>query len=218
MNLTTENINLLFKRLFAIFPAYRTTLADPEVLAETKALWANELDRRDVDYEQIKKALQRCAESGQPFFPSIGQFITWGQPTEKDLGVPDIDATLTELCKNAHVGHTRPIWSHTIVRYLFNKIGQYRLSNSRESTVRDLLKVEHPNALQLLREGKLPTYQDENLLAGKVQQPYKPALQYAEMLKEKPLTPEDFKGDTSALCEYLGRKIGAWGAKSTIKT
>ena len=68
----------MFHNLKLIFPAWRQNFKTEHEYLATKELWLNTLiDEGITSQKQIDCALKAARTSDTPFFPSIGQFITW---------------------------------------------------------------------------------------------------------------------------------------------
>jgi hypothetical protein len=78
-------INHLFKRLEAIFPAWKQAFANPESIREAKRVWFDALiDNKINTPEQIARGLKEAVKQTSPFLPSVGQFIEWCKEPVKD--------------------------------------------------------------------------------------------------------------------------------------
>ncbi|MBA1200376.1 Replication protein P [Pseudomonas capeferrum] len=116
---TVDVVNVLFKELQAIFPAWKQAWPDEQALAGAKRSWVKAFVAAGIDtLEQIRHGLLNCRQFGGNFAPSVGRFITWCQPTPESLGLPSYDKAFGEVLENAHPsrfgGHT---WSHSAVRH-----------------------------------------------------------------------------------------------------
>ena len=71
-------INLVFKNLKMIFPAWRQNFKTEHEFNLTKNLWSDTLiDEGITTQEQIERGLKGARNHDSAFFPSIGQFIKW---------------------------------------------------------------------------------------------------------------------------------------------
>lgn len=89
----TENdakvIGLLFKRLKSIFPAWRASFLDEESEHEARKMWLSALNENGITTaEQIRIGLKKARKHNSPFWPSVGQFISWCELDGEDLGLP----------------------------------------------------------------------------------------------------------------------------------
>ena len=75
-------INLVFKNLKMIFPAWRQNFKTEHEFNLTKNLWADTLiDEGITNQEDIERGLKCARNHDSAFFPSIGQFIKWTKKT-----------------------------------------------------------------------------------------------------------------------------------------
>lgn len=71
-------INLLFKKLTAIYPAWKQAFEGDEQVKEAKRVWLEALIDNGINQpEQIKTGLKQAMKSESPFLPSVGQFMKW---------------------------------------------------------------------------------------------------------------------------------------------
>ena len=83
-------IDRMFVRLKSIFPAWKQAFASEVEYNETKQVWLEELFKAGVvNPQSLKQGLDLAAKSEIPFFPSVGQFITWCSEDYHALGLPN---------------------------------------------------------------------------------------------------------------------------------
>ncbi|VTX61040.1 replication protein P [Haemophilus parainfluenzae] len=83
-------IDRMFVRLKSIFPAWKHAFNSEIDYNETKQVWLEELFKAGVvNPQSLKRGLDLAAKSESPFFPSVGQFITWCEfENYHELGLP----------------------------------------------------------------------------------------------------------------------------------
>ncbi|WP_233781975.1 replication protein P, partial [Haemophilus influenzae] len=83
-------IDRMFVRLKSIFPAWKQAFDSEIEYNETKQVWLEELFKAGVvNPQSLKRGLDLAAKSESPFFPSVGQFITWCSEDYHELGLPN---------------------------------------------------------------------------------------------------------------------------------
>ena len=71
-------INHLFRRLAAMFPAWKSAFDSEDTIKETKRVWFDSLVREGLtNPEDIERGLVKASKHDSPFLPSIGQFLGW---------------------------------------------------------------------------------------------------------------------------------------------
>lgn len=100
-------IDRMFVRLKSIFPAWKHAFDSEIEYNETKQVWLEELFKAGVvNPRSLKRGLDLAAKSESPFFPSVGQFITWCQFEDYHaLGLPTAEE-LIQRYKN-YMGYAR---------------------------------------------------------------------------------------------------------------
>lgn len=113
-------INLIFKQLKLIFPAWRQNFKTEKEYLETKALWLETLiDEKITTQEQIELGLKGAKNHDSPFFPSIGQFIKWSQKEKPRIN------------EQAYQPYQHQLRPHTQVEY--DKFAQEGIAKLREN-------------------------------------------------------------------------------------
>jgi hypothetical protein len=135
-NFARENINNVFARLKAIFPAWRSAYPDDAALAEAKKIWVlGFIDAGISSTEQVAAGMRKARLSGTDFFPSVGKFISWCRPQPEDIGLPPVASAYQEAAY--HAGHpSRHTWSHGAVYEAGRRVGWYHLRNGDITGVR----------------------------------------------------------------------------------
>lgn len=94
-------IDRMFVRLKSIFPAWKHAFDSEIEYNETKQVWLEELFKAGiVNPQSLKRGLDFAAKSESPFFPSVGQFISWcNSYNNHELGLPTQDELEARLQK-----------------------------------------------------------------------------------------------------------------------
>jgi hypothetical protein len=131
-----QNINNVFARLKAIFPAWRSAYPDDAALAEAKKIWVlGFIDAGIGSTEQVAAGMRKARLSGMDFFPSVGKFIAWCKPQPEDIGLPPASSAYQEAAY--HAGHpSRRVWSHPAVYAAGGRCGWFDLRNGDISEAR----------------------------------------------------------------------------------
>lgn len=92
-------VDRLFTRLKAIFPAWKSAFATENDYNEAKIIWLEALVNNGITTaEQFKQGIVQAEKSATPFFPSVGQFITWCKLVDYSaLGLPDETTLLARV-------------------------------------------------------------------------------------------------------------------------
>ena len=124
-NQTAEVVEKIFRRLKAIFPAWKTAWPDEKALGSAQRSWTKGFMEAGIcDIHQVEFGIKQCRKSGSPFAPSIGQFIQWCTPGPEVYGMPTAaDAWLEALMGTA---------SHDAVRIAANAIGLFDLRAAKQ--------------------------------------------------------------------------------------
>lgn len=71
-------INHLFKRLTAIYPAWKLAFPTEESVKEAKRAWIDAFINNGMsDPEYLIEGVKFCERDQQPYLPSVGQFMEW---------------------------------------------------------------------------------------------------------------------------------------------
>lgn len=153
---TGEVVNALFERLIAINPAFKQAWPTDASLQATKKEWIIAFMEVGIDsISRLKKGLAKCRLSTSPFIPSIGEFISWCNVTPDDVGAPDVETAYRQACKNSQFYETEKVWSHEAVRYAFNHVGSYNLSNKTRQQTYPAFVDAYQDACELFSKGML---------------------------------------------------------------
>jgi len=82
----SEIVNKLFMDLAGIYPAFKQSWDDKDVLSSSKRQWTIGFIEQGINnYELIEAGLCACRKSGDKFVPSIGEFIAMCLPPKKEI-------------------------------------------------------------------------------------------------------------------------------------
>lgn len=133
-------VNLIFRELVGIFPAWKQAFADPEVLASAKRNWTKGFITHGVVHvEQVRKGLNKARGMDKDFVPSVGTFIQWCQPQPEDVGLPSPAMAYREACDHSH-NPMQAHWSHEGVKVAAQETGYFELKTRTEAEVFPLFK------------------------------------------------------------------------------
>ncbi|WP_159655967.1 replication protein P [Vibrio atypicus] len=123
-------INKLFSELQTCFPAWRQTFTSKADIDATKRAWVRGFVEAKITSEkQLQCGLAKARRSESPFWPSVGQFISWCQPDPMDHGLPTPEAAFIEASKNSHPAYSGNKWSHPAVYVATREVGRFELAN-----------------------------------------------------------------------------------------
>lgn len=82
---SAQIINLVFSKLKAISPAWKSAMPTVDVENAAKAEWLIGLvESKITSKEQLERGFRGARLSQSPFFPSCGQFIMWCKPNPRE--------------------------------------------------------------------------------------------------------------------------------------
>lgn len=100
-NEMAKAVNDLFKDLCAAFPAWKNAFPNPEMYKSARKVWLETLLNEQITVKQVQCGLVIAKRSESPFFPSVGQFISWCKSEVNAeyrlLGLPTEDEALTRF-------------------------------------------------------------------------------------------------------------------------
>lgn len=94
-------VNQLFGQLRAIFPAWRQSFPDKDCYHEAKRIWLETLVNAGITtVQQLQVGIEQAKKSEKPFFPSVGEFVTWCKADKyAALGLPTEDVLFGRIVK-----------------------------------------------------------------------------------------------------------------------
>ncbi len=124
-----EIVNIIFKDMSTIFPAFLQAWPNQASLDHAKMVWTKILKENGPwPLERLKRGLMRFAKSCTPFVPTPGQFIHMCGSVAEEMGLPSLPIAYAEACRNAHPCVEKR-WSHIVVRVSAANAGSFNLSN-----------------------------------------------------------------------------------------
>ena len=140
-------IDRMFVRLKSIFPAWKHAFDSEIEYNETKQVWLEELFKAGiVNPQSLKRGLDLAAKSESPFFPSVGQFITWCQFEDYHaLGLPTAEELIqrykNDMCYarfNQHEFQYRSKAEYWVLKTLYNQYWNKPLDDTLKTIPRIL--------------------------------------------------------------------------------
>ncbi|USH01103.1 replication protein P [Grimontia kaedaensis] len=152
--LAARIVNYLFAELKSIFPAWRSALPtdmDEQLAKKTwsKAFIENELYRED----QIRYGLKVARCQNHAYFPSVGMFIQWCQPTLEDLGLPSVRDAYLEACRKAH-SISEAKWTHPAIFVATRDTGVFDLRSKPEAEMYPKFQSTYMKVYQRVLRGE----------------------------------------------------------------
>lgn len=126
---TVKVVNLLFRELQAIFPAWRQAWPDDDTLQAAKRSWVKAFMSEGIDrIGQVRHGIEQCRTLATAFAPSVGQFMAMSRPAPERLGLPPVEQAYAQAIANAHPGKARVAsWSHQAVYHAAVQCGFHAL-------------------------------------------------------------------------------------------
>ncbi|MCX4025074.1 Replication protein P [Endozoicomonas sp. SM1973] len=137
-------VNLIFRELQGIFPAWKQAFADTETLNSAKRNWTKGfIENKILKVEQVRIGLNKARQASGDFIPSIGKFISWCNGDPEDFGLPKPQLAYREACQKAHELNPGQLnWSHQAVYSAARNTGFFELKSMPE---RDIFPVFERN-------------------------------------------------------------------------
>ena len=122
---TATVINVLFRQLRAIFPAWKQAWPDMPAYKAAKKEWLQGFVEAGLQsFDQLQFGLMRARQAARDFIPNVGTFIDWCTPTPEMMGLPSLNSAFREACRNAHptmAGQAK--WSHDAIWHTAKECG-----------------------------------------------------------------------------------------------
>src|SRR6185503_2693518 len=139
---TAHVVNLLFRELKAIFPAFRQAWPTEEEFNRAKINWIKAFKASGLTkIEQLKFGVEKCRLSGNSFAPSVGEFISWCKRSPEDCGLPYV-ADAFSIAVRMNVLYGDYVHPHqptaAVIKHVLKQIGT---SKFRGLTEKEALKV-----------------------------------------------------------------------------
>ena len=151
-------VNTLFDSLLMIHTAWRQMWPDldcqdkrKKALGKLKAQWMKAFTENGINTpEQLEFGLRKSRAKQNPFFPAVGEFIAWCQPSHADLGMFNPHAAWLECCNNSH-RKTAHKWSHPGVHEAGSRTGWFDIRQGEASE--DLFASNYADVLLEVSRG-----------------------------------------------------------------
>jgi hypothetical protein len=155
-NCTASVVNVLFKELQAIFPAWRQAWPDDDTLKAAKRSWVKAFMAEGIiRIGQIRHGIEHCRTLSRPFAPSVGEFISMCRPTPDMLGLPSFDSAYLEAVINAHPGRANAAaWSHPAVYHAAAQCGFHALAALPVEASRKLFDRNYEITVRMILDGR----------------------------------------------------------------
>lgn len=152
---TVKVVNLLFRELQAIFPAWRQAWPDDDTLQAAKRSWVKAFMSQGIDrIGQVRHGIEQCRTLATAFAPSVGQFIAMSRPAPERLGLPPADLAYAQAVANAHPGKARTaVWSHQAVYHAAVQCGFHALLMLPGEASRQLFERNYQITVRRLIDG-----------------------------------------------------------------
>ncbi len=125
-------VNNLFKSLQAAYPGWRAAFKDDEALRLAKLTWVKAFMENGINTpEQIQMGMTKARRDESDFFPSVGRFMKWCNPTPQDLGLPSTEEAYREAAYK-YQSPSKKDWSHPAVYQAGKKTGWFFIGTSPE--------------------------------------------------------------------------------------
>ena len=153
---TASVINLLFRELCSIFPAWKQAWPDDKALDAARATWIKAFMAEGISrIEQIRFGIEQCRKLKKPFAPSVGQFVAMCQPTPEMLGLLPTDKAFREACRNAHPSMAGiATWSHDAVYHAASESGFHNLNTLAQDASWRLFERNYEIAMRAVVAGE----------------------------------------------------------------
>ncbi len=90
--------NDIFKRVIAICPAWKQAFSTKEAAQDMRREWLiGFADAKGITSETIEYALSRLRKRGNPFMPSIGEFLAWCDEGRLPAGTKNEEKSFLEV-------------------------------------------------------------------------------------------------------------------------
>jgi len=152
---TSIIINMLFRTLTSIFPAFKQAWPSEPDFEDAKKEWLKAFIQAGItDINQIKNGVNAFRLMANPFVPSPGQFIALCKPSRESLGIPSNDQAYRIACI-ASGKFSDKNWVHVTIEHAATKIGKLDLNSKPEAYTYKIFERHFENSIQDFINGKL---------------------------------------------------------------
>jgi hypothetical protein len=144
-------VNNLFRQLRASFPAWKNSFPDAETYKLAKQHWVDAFIENGIcTREQLERGIKVVQAKGSPFWPSVGEFIAACKPSDKELGIPDLESAWQEAGKLSPLSSK---WSSGLVYEAARLTNFYKIRHLCETKTRPIFKKHFERLAAEIRNG-----------------------------------------------------------------
>ena len=186
---SAQVVNALFAELKAIHPAWRSAWPNVESENNAKRSWTKAFTSAGMcSIEQIRYGIERCRANGNPFMPSVGEFLNWCRPTPENMGLPSVERAYLQACAASHPAADSSRL-HPAVWHAACEAGLYLLARQPESKSRPVFERAYALTIEMIIRGE-------------------PLREIPKALPPAPTLPRNFEAGNAALAN-LKKRVGA---------
>ena len=186
---SAQVVNALFAELKAIHPAWRSAWPNVESENNAKRSWTKAFTSAGMcSIEQIRYGIERCRAHGNPFMPSVGEFLNWCRPTPENMGLPSVERAYLQACAASHPAADSSRL-HPAVWHAACETGLYLLARQPESKSRPAFERAYALTIEMIIRGE-------------------PLREIPKALPSAPTLPRNFEAGNAALAN-LKKRVGA---------
>lgn len=156
---TAHVVNILFRELKAIFPAFRQAWPSDEEFNRAKLNWVKAFQAVGLNrIEQIRFGVEKCRLSGRPFAPSVGEFIQWCKRSPVDIGLPEFEKAYQMSIKiNQQFSEYMPDCNkaYTVIKHAINSIGSMNYREMNIDKARKMFEYAYDVSCRQFMDGEL---------------------------------------------------------------
>lgn len=185
---SAQVVNALFAELKAIHPAWRSAWPNVEAENNAKRSWTKAFTSAGMcSIEQIRYGIERCRANGNPFMPSVGEFLNWCRPTPENMGLPSVARAYLQACGASHPSADSSRL-HPAVWHAACEAGLYLLARQPESKSRPVFERAYALTIEMIIRGE-------------------PLREIPKALPPAPTFPRNFEAGNAALAN-LKKRVG----------
>lgn len=186
---SAQVVNALFAELKAIHPAWRSAWPNVEAENNAKRSWTKAFTSAGMcSIKQIRYGIERCRANGNPFMPSVGEFLNWCRPTPENMGLPSVERAYLQACAASHPAADSSRL-HPAVWHAACETGLYLLARQPESKSRPAFERAYALTIEMIIRGE-------------------PLREIPKALPAAPTLPRNFEAGNAALAN-LKKRVGA---------
>ena len=173
---TAMVVNKIFQMLQAAFPAWRNSFGDSDSINTAKKLWIKAFQENGISsVEQVGHGMRKARASKKPFWPAVGEFVSWCKPSAEEIGLPPLAGAYREAA-NYRQGKEL---SHPAVYVALREVGIWEMRTLEERVSWKLFRTAYETICQRIVDGEeidveipkaLPTPESVPLTAEQIEQ------------------------------------------------